>query len=173
MGRPIDRRAVDQLVVEHLPTALRLARRLTRDDDRAEDLVQEALCRVLRRWRTYRGEASFRTWFLQIVVNVDRDCRRRLRTTEPIDEGEIPAPAESPPELAAAAELHAELVRAIDALPSRQREVALLAWGESLPPAEIAAILDVTEANVYAHIHLARKRLAAALGLTVGRRELT
>jgi RNA polymerase sigma-70 factor, ECF subfamily len=164
MGRPIDRRAVDQLVVEHLPTALRLARRLTRDDHNAEDLVQEALCRVLRQWRTYRGDASFRTWLLQIMINVDRDRRRRLRITEPIDDGQLPASAQGPSELAAAAELHAELRRAIDALPQRQREVALLAWGENLSPAEIAPILDITEANVHAQIHLARKRLAAAIG---------
>ena len=80
-GTATDRRDVDRLVVEHLPAALRFALRLTRDEHAAEDVVQEALCRVLRQWRTYRGEASFKTWFLQIVVNVDRDRRRRFRVS--------------------------------------------------------------------------------------------
>ena len=102
MGRPIDRRAVDQLVVEHLPAALRFARRLVREDHVAEDLVQEALCRVLRQWRSYRGEATFRTWLLSIVVNVDRDRRRRVCGVEPIDQGEVARLAATPSELAVA-----------------------------------------------------------------------
>src|SRR5687767_6704041 len=76
MSGPMDRHTVDRLVVEHLPAALRLAQRLTNDTHSAEDIVQEALCRVLRRWTSYRGDAAFRTWMLQIVVNVERDRRR-------------------------------------------------------------------------------------------------
>ena len=77
MSGPIDRHAVDQLVVAHLPVALRLAQRLTNDPNTAEEVVQEALCRVLTRWTSFRGDAAFSTWLLQIVVNVDRDRRRR------------------------------------------------------------------------------------------------
>ena len=76
MAGPIDRQMVDQLVVKHLPAAFRFAQRLTNDADTAEEVVQEALCRVLGRWKSYRGEASFGTWMMQIVVNVDRDRRR-------------------------------------------------------------------------------------------------
>src|SRR5262245_39473270 len=144
MGRPIDRRAVDQLVVEHLPTALRFARRLTGDDAQAEDLVQEALCRVLAQWRAFRGESSFRTWLLQIVLNVDRD-RRRRRPTEPIHESELASPHAEPPDIAAADELNRQLGQAIDQLPDRQREVALLTWGEGLAAAEVATVLEITE----------------------------
>jgi RNA polymerase sigma factor (sigma-70 family) len=174
MGRPIDRRAVDQLVVEHLPTAWRFARRLTGDDHAAEDLVQEALCRVLRQWQTFRGEAAFRTWLLSIVVNVDRDRRRRLRLAEPIGpEHEPPTRAASPPELAVAEELHQDLQRAIDRLPERQREVALLIWGEGLGAADVAAVLGITESSVYTNIHLARQRVAAAIGVdSAGRRTI-
>ena len=59
MSGPIDRHTVDQLVVAHLPAALRLARRLANNSDAAEEIVQEALCRVLSRWKSFRGEASF------------------------------------------------------------------------------------------------------------------
>lgn len=173
MGRPIDRRAVDQLVVEHLPAALRFARRLVRDEHVAEDLVQEALCRVLRQWRTYRGDAAFRTWLLSIVINVDRDRRRRVRATEPIEHCEVASSAAAPPELAAADELHAELRAAIDRLPERQREVALLTWGEGLTAADAATVLEISEASVYTNLHLARKRIAAAIGVDSAGRETT
>ncbi len=173
MARPIDRRDVDRLVVEHLPAALRFALRLTRDEHAAEDVVQEALCRVLRDWRSFRGAASFKTWLLQIVVNVDRDRRRRLRVVEPVEDEALASRAPLPMELAAAAELNAELRTAIDRLPGRQREVALLAWGEGLGAGEIAVVLGISEANVYTNLHLARGRLAAAIGVDCGRREAT
>jgi RNA polymerase sigma-70 factor (ECF subfamily) len=173
MGRPIDRRAVDQLVVEHLPAALRFALRLARDEHAAEDIVQEALVRVLRQWRTYRGEASFRTWLLSIVVNVDRDRRRRLRVVEPIADDELATTNAAPPELVAADELQTELQSAIDRLPERQREVALLTWGEDLAAADVAAVLQITEASVYTNLHLARKRIAAAIGVDSAGRKAT
>jgi RNA polymerase sigma-70 factor (ECF subfamily) len=173
MGRPSDRRAVDQLVVEQLPAALRMALRLTGDPHAAEDLVQESLCRVLRQWRSYRGDASFRTWLLSIVVNADRDRRRRRRPTEPIDDNQLPSRAPEPRELAAADDLTRELRQAIDRLPDRQREVALLAWGEGLAAADVAVVLEISVASVYTNLHLARKRVAAALGVDCAGRETT
>jgi RNA polymerase sigma-70 factor, ECF subfamily len=169
MARPIDRRDVDRLVVEHLPAALGLARRLSGEADAAEEIVQEALCRVLRRWRSFRGEASFKTWMLQIVVNVDRDRRRRpvVYNPEPNASEEPLATTASPPDQASARELHAELRAAVDRLPRRQREVALLTLGEGLAAGEVAAILAISESNVYANIHLARKQVARAIGLDI------
>lgn len=173
MGRPIDRRVIDQWVVEHLPMALRMAQRLAGDPHAAEDLVQETLCRVLRQWRSYRGEATFRTWLLQILINVDRDRRRRLRVHEPLEESALASAADLPGDLAAATELNAEVRAAVDVLPERQREVALLAWGEGLAASEIASVLEITETNVYANLHLARKRVAQAIGVDHARTERT
>lgn len=169
MGRPIDRRAVDQLVVEHLPAALRLAARLA-GDAHAEDLVQEALCRVLRQWKSFRGESSFKTWLLQIVVNVDRDRRRRTRP-DALDAGDVASPAAGPPEQAAATELQHKLRAAVDRLPARQREVAHLMWGEGLSAAETASVLGIAEANVYVNLHHARSKVAASLGVDRAVRE--
>ncbi|MBN1588247.1 MAG: sigma-70 family RNA polymerase sigma factor [Pirellulales bacterium] len=173
MARPIDKSTVDRLVVEHLPVALRFALRLVGDPHVAEDVVQEALCRALRRWPTYRGEASFRTWLLQIVVNVDRDRRRSQRDTRPMPTGQILSVGASPVEHAAAEELHGEIRAAIDRLPTRQREVALLSLGEGLPAREVAQILETTEANVHACLHLARKHIARAIGVDHARKETT
>ncbi|MGE0378430.1 MAG: RNA polymerase sigma factor, partial [Planctomycetaceae bacterium] len=70
---PIDARDLDRLVREHLPAAARFATRLTGGPDLAEDLVLEALLRVARSYRTFRGESTFRTWLFQIIINVFRD----------------------------------------------------------------------------------------------------
>jgi RNA polymerase sigma-70 factor (ECF subfamily) len=172
MAPPIDRRDVDRLVVEHLPAALRMALRLAGNAHAAEDLVQETLVRVLRQWPSFRGDASFKTWMLGILVNADRDRRRRPRLYEPLADCAAGPSVDSPPLLAVAAELEAAIRMSIEKLPERQREVALLTWGEGLSPAETAAALQITEANVYANLHLARRRIAAALGVDLAGRDL-
>lgn len=169
MAKPIDRKAVDRLVVEHLPRALRFARRLTGDPNVAEDVVQEALCRILKRWRSYRGEASFDTWMLQIVVNVDRDRRRKQRAPASSPPEELVSSEPPPLDEAVAAELHGRIRIAIDRLPARQREVALLTLGEGMPAREVAQVLETTEANVHMCVHLARKRIAHAIGIDYAR----
>ena len=169
MTRPIDRHEIDRLVVEHLPAALRMALRLAGDPHAAEDLVQETLCRVLSQWRRFRGESSFKTWLLQILVNVDRDRRRRLRIYEPMEVDEVADRAASASAQAVATELSVNVQAAVDRLPQRQREVALLSWGEGLAAGEVAVVLEITEANVYATLHLARKRIAQAIGVDLAR----
>ena len=172
MSRPMDRHTVDRLVVEHLSVAMRLAQRLTHDANTAEDLMQEALCRILDRWKSYRGEAAFSTWMLQIVVNLDRDRRRRRKPHELIQDY-CDENAPEPSSHAAAAELRGAIRTAIDDLPDRQREVALLCLGEGLPASDVAYILDITEANVHTSLHLARKRIAQAIGVNYMRRTET
>jgi RNA polymerase sigma-70 factor (ECF subfamily) len=169
MSGPIDRHTVDQLVVEHLPAALRLATRLAGDVHVADDVVQEALCRVLSGWRGFRGEATFRTWMLQIVVNVDRDRRRRLRESVDLQMVDVVSPNAEPNEHASVAELSANIRAAIENLPDRQREVAVLLLGQGLAVAEVAQILEVSPANVHTCLHLARKRIAKAIGVDYAR----
>ena len=169
----MDRSTVDRLVVEHLPAALRFAQRLTGDAHVAEDVVQEALCLVLRRWRSYRGDAAFGTWLLSIVVNADRDRRRRQRNVLSLPTEEMASQEHEPIDLAVADEQHTKLRAAIDRLPDRQREVALLSLSEGLAASEVAQVLDTTEANVHTCLHLARKRIAQAIGFNYARREPT
>ena len=163
MASPIDRNQVDRLVVEHLPAVLRFALRLTGDEHAAEEVVQETLCRVLNRWRSFRGDAAFKTWMLQIVVNVDRD-RRRRRPFQPLPpESEARGSTEAADQ-AVVAETKNTIRAAIDQLPERQREVALLSFGEGLAAGEIAQVLEISDANVHSCLHLARKRIAQAIG---------
>jgi RNA polymerase sigma-70 factor (ECF subfamily) len=162
---------LDRLVVEHIPVALRFATRLTGNADSAEDVVQESLCRVLRSWRSYRGEAAFGTWMLQIVLNVDRDRRRSERDAHPMPAEGVIADTIAPPEQAVVNELQAGIRAAIKRLPERQREVALLSLGEGLAARDVARVLETTEANVHTCLHLARKRIAQAIGVNYSHRD--
>jgi RNA polymerase sigma-70 factor (ECF subfamily) len=162
---PLTRAELDRLVVEHLPALLRFAERLAGDANIAEELVQEALCRVLQRWKSFNGRSAFKTWLLQIVVNVDRDRRRRDRNsdrlTPPVRSGSI-----DPSQQLAANELERQIWQAIRALPNRQQEIAVLTFGEKLSPAEVAELLETSPANVHTCLHLVRQRVATAIGMT-------
>lgn len=154
--------ALDRLVVEHLPAALRFAVRLTGDADQAEDIVQEALVRVTRGWADFRGEASFRTWLFRIVVNAFRDRLRRPRM-ERLDQEVDDRRGAGPEQAAMQRELGELVAQKVSSLPPRQREVLVLTMYEQMPPRDVAVVLSISEANVYSSLHQARARLRKEL----------
>jgi RNA polymerase sigma-70 factor (ECF subfamily) len=156
--------ALDGLVREHLPAAIRFAVRLTGSVDEAEDVTQDALLKVVRNWSTYRGDAPFRTWFFRIVINAFRD-HLTLRDAdaggvacECIDVRQRPAD-----EILATRELGQLIGQRVSQLPPRQREVLVLITYEGIAAAQVAVMLDMTTDNVYATLHLARRRLREQL----------
>jgi RNA polymerase sigma-70 factor (ECF subfamily) len=164
--------SLDQLVLDHLPAALRFATRLTGDPHRAEELVQEALLRVVRRFATFRGDAAFRTWFFRIVINVFRDRLGAARADDiSLDENrqDLIDPAGSgPPEAAMATELAELIAHEVSHLPPRQREVLILFTFESLSVGEVAEAVGISEANVYSTLSAARARLKTRLAPYLG-----
>src|SRR5262245_12681936 len=82
-----DRASFDRLMLDALPALQRFAIRLAGDVDAAEEIAQEAVVRAARSWTSFRGEAQFRTWLFQIVVNLFRDRLARVtRRTEELNE---------------------------------------------------------------------------------------
>ena len=61
----------------------RVARRLTRDYQAAEDLVQETYARAFRSWRSYEQGTNLRAWLLRILHNLAIDnARKQQRAPE-------------------------------------------------------------------------------------------
>jgi RNA polymerase sigma-70 factor, ECF subfamily len=163
--------SLDQLVREHLPVALRFATRLTGNADAAEEVVQEALVRVVRAWSGFRGEASFRTWFFGILIRVFRDRLARAGAEVSLDDSLSLVDSVQPrPEAAAlAGELAERIAEEVSRLPPRQREVLVLSVYENLSPAEVAEAVGINVSNVYATLSLARGRLQARLASYLNR----
>jgi|HubBroStandDraft_6_1064221.scaffolds.fasta_scaffold167562_2 RNA polymerase sigma factor (sigma-70 family) len=164
MARSSEERELDRLVSEHLPTALRFATRLTGDVDQAEDVVQEALVRAARSWKTFRGEAQFRTWLFRIVINVFRShsaavAHRPTTLPETLADRRVADPARG----AQDRELAELIAERVSALPERQREVMVLTSFEGFSVQEAAKLLEITEANVYSTLAVARARLSKEL----------
>lgn len=109
----------------------------------AEDAVQETFIKVHRAAATYTGEASFSTWIYRILVNTCYDLlrkRKRRGEEEPIEDLQRTASAVDDLKRIA-------LRRLLDRLPEQRRTVFTLFEIEGLSHAEIATILNITEAN--------------------------
>ena len=148
----------------HLGVLRRYALVLTRDSERAEDLVQEAVLRALEGAQTYRDGADLRKWLLAIVHNahVSR-CRRQK--TEREAEGVMAAQSagsHTPPQTDGV-DL-SQTMRALMDLPEEQREVLVLVAIEGMSYRDAAECLDVPMGTLMSRLGRARAALRAATG---------
>lgn len=151
----------DRLIVDAIPAMLRFATRLTGNVNDAEDVVQDALLRAARNWRTFRGESQVTTWLFRIVVNAFRD---RYRARDDVESIESEPPASDDPTRSIEADELGEIVaRHVSSLPPRQREVLVLIAYEQLGTSDAAAVLDMSEQSVRTNLHFARERMREKL----------
>jgi RNA polymerase sigma factor (sigma-70 family) len=128
----------------------------------AEDLTQATFERALKAWSRFDSRrGSEATWLLAIARNllVDHYRRDRSGSLEPLDEHNLPAGA-GPEERDT---VSAELLAALTGLSERDRTVLALRYGGDLSGPEIAAMLDLTLANVQQIASRSLRRLRATL----------
>lgn len=159
-----DRRASAQLVARLLPPAHALAWRLTGNAAEAEDVVQEAFCRLWQHAPRFEPRATVATWFLTIVRNLCMD--RFRRQTTPADESALDELADSgptPEENWLAGVRSAKLHAALGQLPARQRAALMMwAWQEYDVPA-IARELGLEDNAAHQLLFRGRARLKSLL----------
>ena len=99
-----------------VPALRRYARALTRNADRADDLVQDCLERAIRKQRLFRPTGPVEAWLFRMLLNLFRNQRRSERRQAPaMALDAIPFEPVSPPAQPGRIAL-AEMSRAIDAL---------------------------------------------------------
>ena len=129
------------------------------DRQLAEDLVAEAFTRAWMSWRTVRDHPSPRAWVVRTALNVNVSWWRRRRREVLADDASVPsAPAADGP-----AGLDEVLVRAIRALPRRQREVVTLRVFFDLDTETTATTLGISPGTVGVHLHRALAALRAQI----------
>jgi RNA polymerase sigma-70 factor (ECF subfamily) len=163
----------ERAVTPHLNAAYNLARWLTRNDQDAEDVVQEACLRAYRSFDGFRG-GDARSWILAIVRNAAYSWLAKNRAHEaPVAfENELLeiASDEPGPERIVLTQIDAERLRqAIDELPPDLREVILLREMEDLSYKEIAELATVPIGTVMSRLARARGRLRSFLSTPTGR----
>lgn len=167
------RERFDREALVHAEALFRFARRLTGQDDLAEDLVQECFERALRSFHQYKPDTNCKSWLFTILHN----CHRmRLRSAqhrrEVLDPGDDPKFSlvdhllehEVSSEQAFFDHTPSEEVRqAVGELSEGLRSVVLLSDVEGLTYQEIAEVLSVPIGTVRSRLNRARTSLSQKL----------
>lgn len=149
-----------------LPALRRYARSLTRDIDRADDLVQDCIERAIRKSALWRPTGPLQAWLFRMLLNIYRnDLRRTRRRGEyaALDDMAVEpaAPAAQPGHMALA-----EVSRALDQLPGEQREALLLVVVEGQSYTDAAGILGIPAGTLMSRLGRARAALRVLTGNT-------
>jgi RNA polymerase sigma-70 factor, ECF subfamily len=136
---------------------------MLRDRSAAEEVTAIAFERGFRARATFDPKRGApRAWMFGIARYAALDeLRRRGRMAElPPEPEDRTSP--SPPERAEASARHEVVLRALDALEARERELIALRFDGGLSHSEIAEILDVTATNASTMVHRALTKLRKA-----------
>jgi RNA polymerase sigma-70 factor (ECF subfamily) len=140
-----DAEAFDLLMERYGDGVFRLALRMLRSREDAEDIQQEAFVRAYRKLHTFRGEASFGAWIYAITARLCLS-RRRRSAAQPVEVSPPPAALRDtdhdPQERLAAAHAAARVQRTLDKLSPPDRLLILLKYVEDLSHEEIARTLQ-------------------------------
>jgi RNA polymerase sigma factor (sigma-70 family) len=167
-----------QVALPHLKAAFNLARWLTCDDHRAEDVVQEAYLRAFKFFGSFRG-GDARPWLLAIVRNTFYTMQRQhageqystpfdeeCHSQEDNDTGFV-SPVTNEPESNLVHEDARRLItQALESLPLEFREVLVMRELEDLAYEQIADIAGIPIGTVMSRLARGRKLLARRLART-------
>jgi RNA polymerase sigma-70 factor, ECF subfamily len=165
------REAFDGLVAAHQRRASRIAFLYLRDGADADEAVQDAFVKAFTRLNTYRAEHPFEVWFTRILVNacVDRQRARQRAGRGRVSLDALPTEpatrrAASPEHRAVGLAWRNAVMRALERLPNRQRQVFVLCHLADHSPRDISMMTGMRESTVRVHLFRAVHKLRAALG---------
>jgi len=163
-----DKNAFEGLVLENQKNVYNLALKMTRNEDDALDISQEAFIRAYRQLRNFRGDSKFSVWMYRLTYNLCIDFLRRKSKTDAVslsfeDESgdvaalEIPDLRDLPENVAIRSEMRNNITESINDLPLKHREAIVMREIAGMSYEEIAKTLNINIGTVKSR--LARSRL--------------
>jgi len=169
------RRAFEKEALPHMDSLYRTALRMTRNEDDAEDLVQEAIAKAYRFWDKFEPGSNCRAWLFKIMTNIFiNEYRAKSRTPISVNVDDIDdnylygqlaqtGPEEDPEKKFFAKVFDDDVRLAIEELPDDFRMVVVLSFLEGFAYQEIAEIADLQLGTVKSRLHRGRKLLQKKL----------
>lgn len=161
-----DREAFWELAAPSVEAIYRLARRLVKSEEDAEDVVQEAFLKALGAIKDFRGQSRFTTWIHRIAVNQAlmklRKRRSEVFPMDAVEAGEIGTPldlidwSDSALDDLVRREAIKVLEATLESLPIDLRTVVVLRDVNGLSNEETAAALELPIGAVKWRLHRAR-----------------
>jgi RNA polymerase sigma-70 factor, ECF subfamily len=159
-----DEAAFEELVEGYSPRLRYYLRKMLREVDRAEDVLQEVWLQVFRGLPRLADPGAFPAWLYRIAR--DRACRelRERRPLRPLEEMDLAEETDDDIRLEDAEYIHA----ALDELAPEHREVLVLRFLEGMTYENIARVTGCPVGTVRSRIHYAKRALRCALERTSG-----
>lgn len=155
------------MITEYSPLVYHVALGILHDPGLAEDVVQETMIKAWRNLDQFRGDASIKTWLVQIGRNsaIDSLRRRRDQVTSAGDVPDSPDPAAlvDTERLAQGRDSVSTLARALRSLDELSRTIVVLREVDAMSYQEIADSLEVSVATVKTRLLRARRTLQDTL----------
>ncbi len=158
-----DRQAYYDLYRLYSKSMYNVGYRIVKDEEEAEDVLQEAFVSAFKNLNHYRGDATFGAWLKRIVVNKAINAMKKKKMERFPEEGQIEA-AEEEEEPFEDFPFSVEHVRnAIEMLPDGYRMVLSLYLLEGYDHGEIAEILGISESTSKSQFNRSKKKLKEIL----------
>jgi RNA polymerase sigma-70 factor (ECF subfamily) len=176
-----DEAAFVELIRQYQTRMLRLAETTVGSRAVAEEVTQDTWLGVVRGVDRFEGRSSLKTWLFHILLNRARSAAgkeaRAGRPEQDVDERfdasgawvNPPTPwSEQADERIVAERLAARVQQLLPQLPENQRQVVVLRDLEGTPPADVCALLGISDANQRVLLHRGRAKLRGLLDAEMG-----
>lgn len=168
--------AFDTIVREYRETVFRVAMRIVKNEEEAEDVTQDAFMNAYRKLDTFKGDSALSSWIYRIAVNTAlMRLRKKKRLAEVSYEGlqspdavdflwsETDGKSDRGDEIAESKELRGQIAIAIAELEPKYKNVFVAKEVEGLSLQEIADEMDLSIPAVKSRLHRARLSLRVSL----------
>jgi RNA polymerase sigma-70 factor (ECF subfamily) len=176
-----DESAFVELLNRYQSRLLRLAQATVGSRAVAEEVTQDTWLAVMRGIEGFEGRASFKSWLFRVLINRARSAAsREQRAGRPDEDIEQrfdaaghwitpPVPwSDQVDDQLVATELAARVQSLLPQLADAQRQVVVLRDIELVDPADVAAMLGISDGNQRVLLHRGRQRLRALLAEEMG-----
>lgn len=165
--------AFEILFSRYRPILYRLAHRILRNHEEAEDAVQNSSLAAFRKLKSFKYEGAFRSWLARILVNEAITILRKRKTiyssecsmvqerAEAMDS--LPHPGPNPEQILSQKQSARAFMRRLSQLSWEQRAILLLCEIHEYTTEEAGAMLQVPAGAIRSRLFRARKQLASTL----------
>lgn len=164
-----DTEAFNPIVTKYQQKIYNLIYQRVRDRETAKDICQEVFIKAWQALPNFKGQSAFYSWLYRIAVNCSIDFirkqnRRCVLSWEELQQNtdeiiKVTQKQSSISQILEKKEFSDILGKAVRQLPTNQRRVFYLRYGEELRIKDIASRLDKSEGTIKTHLHHAHRKI--------------
>ena len=164
-----DTNAFNPIVNKYQQKIYNLIYQRVRDRETAEDICQEVFLKAWQALPNFKGQSAFYSWLYKIAINCSIDFLRKQNKRFVLSWEELPPNSDETLEASQKQPSISQILekkefrnivgKAVRQLPTGQRDVFYLRYGEELRIKDIAARLNKSEGTIKTHLHHVHRKL--------------